>query len=79
MPKSIYHLWSRFVTPAAIIAQTNTITKHTTTMARGSHRGAVTHHQDQVMTLVSLSTRNTRNRRLRKLVPPTVTEDLLLI
>ena len=79
MTKSIYLSWSRFVTPATMIAQTKTIAKTPTTMATGIQSGAVTHHQDQVMTLVSLRTRNTRNKRLRKLVPPTVTVDFALL
>ena len=77
--KSIYLSWSRFVTPATMIAQTKTTMKMTPARATGIQSGAVTHHQDQVMTSVSLRTRNTRNKKLRKLVPPTVTEDLLLI
>lgn len=79
MTKSIYHLSSRFVTPAAMIAQTKATTQMTTTRATGIQSGAVTHHQDQVMTLVSLRTRNTRNKRLRKLVPHTVTDDFALL
>lgn len=79
MTKGIYNFWSLFVVPAIIIATTNATTKHPITTAIGIQRGAVTHHQDQVITFVSLRTRNTRNKRLRKLVPPTVTEYLLLI
>ena len=30
----------------------------------GIHSGAVTHHQDQSITLVNLSTRNTKNKTL---------------
>ena len=77
--KSIYLSWLRFVTPAAMIAQTKTTAEMTTARAIGIQSGAVTHHQDQVMTSVSLRTRNTRNKRLRKLVPPTVTVDFALL
>ena len=33
------------------------------------HSGAVTHHQDQSITLVSLSIRNARKRSVEKLMP----------
>jgi hypothetical protein len=40
--------------------------------ASGPQRGAVIHHQLQSITFVSLRTRNTRNKRLKNPVPPTV-------
>ena len=75
--KSIY-FWRTLSITEYIIAPTNTIAKIPSTIETGIQRGAVTHHQDQLMTLVSLSTKNTRNNRLRKLVPPKVIEDFAL-
>jgi hypothetical protein len=54
----------------------------TTQTPSGPQRGAVIHHQLQSITFVSLRTRNTRNRRLKNPVPPTVMDffvsDMLL-
>jgi cytochrome c biogenesis protein CcdA len=61
------------------MAHSNISKRMPNTNAMGIQSGAVTHHQDHVITLVSLSTRNTKNKRLKKLVPQTVTEDFVLL
>jgi hypothetical protein len=48
--------------------------KYTTTIsiaiAIPPHNGAVIHHHDHVITLVSLRTRNTMNNNPKKVIPP---------
>jgi hypothetical protein len=39
-------------------------------IANPPHNGAVTHHQDQVIRPVNLSTKKIRNRAPAKLIPP---------
>jgi hypothetical protein len=76
--KSIYNYDQRSFLgerPAETIATTSKRIIAPSANPTGIHRGAVTHHQDQLMTWVSLSTRNVKNKRLQKLVPPTVTDD----
>lgn len=38
----------------------------------GAQSGAVIHHQDQLITLVSFNTRNVMNNRPKKPFPPTI-------
>ena len=76
--KSIYNQDQRSflgARPIDMIATTSKTTIAPSANPTGIQRGAVTHHQDQLMTWVSLSTRNVKNKRLQKLVPPTVTDD----
>ena len=54
----------------------NTIYSKTITIiiATGIHNGLVTHHQDQAIRLVNLSTRNTMNKIVPKPAPPAAFE-----
>ena len=76
--QSSFHLSSRLKITVKIMTAQSTTTKMPSRSPNGIHKGAVTHHHDQSITLVSLSTRNVRNRRFRKLVPPTATLDVFV-
>lgn len=45
----------------------------------GIQNGANTHHQDHEIVLVNFSTRNTKNRRVEKLIPPAPAFELELL
>ena len=51
---------------------TQIITNTITTNPSGTHNGAVTHHQDQLITLVNFRTRNVMNNKPKKPFPPTI-------
>ena len=72
--------------PNQVRLETTTITQIITntiaTSPSGTHNGAVTHHQDQLMTLVSLRTRNVMNNIPQNPFPPIIVVfslDILLV
>ena len=55
------------------------IIKHVPIISNGPiQSGIVTNHQDHVIVFVSFNTRNTKNSAVVKLIPPDVTDLLIL-
>jgi len=71
-----FHFYLLKSTPISPINPKNA--KKAKKIARLIQRGAVTHHHDQSITLVSLSTRNTMNKIIDVDVPEDFVVDIIL-